>query len=172
MIRRVGANSLLKPNSKISFKRLLWSCLPITFPWIRYESIYLFREIILDPQSTSLTHYELSVYFANVLWMNYLLREVTINPLPYRSIHYQGPSLNSLWIHYLFCVFTLNLISSLSILQWSMKLFFVREIIINTLCVSLIYSGFTYFKYIHYANNIAQWFFWQIRYRFIIFSGD
>ena len=101
--------------------------------------------------------------------MNYLLQEFTINPLLFRSIHYQGPSLNSLWILYLFCVFTENLISSLSILQWSMKSFFVRKISMNTLCVSWIYSGFTYFNYIYFANNIAQWFF---RYRFIIFSED
>ena len=39
MIRRVGANPLLKPISKMSLKRLFWSCDPII-----YESLIIYFE--------------------------------------------------------------------------------------------------------------------------------
>ena len=103
---------------------------------------YLFHEFILDPLSSSPNHYEFTICFANYLWIFYLLRDFSLNPLSFSRIRYllrgftlnlfyfRGVSINSLsfsWIHILFREFTIFFVFSL----WIHYLF--RDFTMNTL---------------------------------------
>ena len=85
-------------------------------------------EITIDSVSASRFHYEFTICFAISLWIHYLFREFTLNPL--------FPA-NSLWIHYLLCEFTMN---SKSFSRLYFKFIILIE---NTLWTSYFLPAFT-----------------------------
>ena len=102
----------------------------IFFPQIHYEFTIFF-------------YYELTWYFANLLWINLVFREFTLNLVYFLRIHYEFTYyiFDSSRIHLVFHNFTMN---SLSISRIYYK---------NTSC----FANILFFLWIHY-----QCLFWKL----------
>ena len=123
LFRKLSMNS--SSNSWFLFEITFFFANSLSVPRIQLESIfyfvillwihYLFREFPMNSQSTSRflfyfikffantpwihfipqNHYEFTISFAISLWIHYLFREFTLNPL-----FFCGTTMYSLWNHY------------------------------------------------------------------------
>ena len=81
--------------------------------------VLFIREYAVNSLSFSRLYFEFIIFFANILWIHYLLREFTIY---FAKI---------LWIHFLFCEYTLNPWSFFKTSLWIHYLF--REFRVKSL---------------------------------------